>query len=139
MFSVSVLALSAVTLLVSSVAPVEAQTFGVAEFLIASAVTVLLALSGAAVLGANGMLLTFIPLHFGKIGRASTVTGMLNAFSYAAASVSGVVVGAISKNSGWVTAFCAFIGIAAAGGIICLAGHRPMKRKTDELDSLDLT
>lgn len=47
------------------------------EIVVAVIATLLLAVSSAAMLGANTMLLTFIPLHFSKIGRAATVTGML--------------------------------------------------------------
>ena len=99
-------------------------------------VTVLLALSSAAMLGANSMLLTFIPLHFGKIGRASAVTGMLNCFSYAAAAVSGVAIGVISEHTSWETVVLIFVIAAALGGILCVIGKSRLAVKIRELDSM---
>ncbi|MBQ2546985.1 MAG: MFS transporter [Clostridia bacterium] len=98
--------------------------------------TVLLACSSAAMLGANTMLLTFIPLHFGKVGRAAFVTGVLNSFSYAAAAVSGAVTGAISDTFGWEGVFLGFIGAAVLGALVCFAGRKPLLKKTKELDEL---
>lgn len=99
-------------------------------------VTVLLALSSAAMLGANSMLLTFIPLHFGKIGRASAVTGMLNCFSYAAAAVSGVAIGVVSEHTSWETVFLIFVGAAVLGGVLCAVGKGRLAVKIRELDSM---
>ena len=130
MFLISVLALSVAAVFIRRT-PAES---GVP---LAVFVTVLLALSGASMLGANTMLLTFIPLHFGRIGRASTVTGMLNSFSYAAAAASSAVVGKASDIFGWTAVFALFIFAAAAGAVICLAGHKKMKEKTDELDGVE--
>lgn len=130
MFLVSVLALAVVAVFIRRT-PAES---GVPSAVL---VTVLLALSGASMLGANTMLLTFIPLHFGRIGRAATVTGMLNCFSYAAAAASSAVVGKVSDVFGWTAVFGLFIAAAMAGAVICLAGHGKMKAKTDELDSAE--
>jgi OPA family glycerol-3-phosphate transporter-like MFS transporter len=98
--------------------------------------TILLACSSAAMLGANTMLLTFIPLHFGKVGRAAFVTGVLNCFSYAAAAVSGAVTGAISESFGWEGVFAGFLGAALLGVIVCFAGRKPLLAKTKELDAI---
>lgn len=131
MFLVSVLALSVVAVFIRRT-PAGSGGIALAVF-----VTVLLALSGASMLGANTMLLTFLPLHFGRIGRAATVTGMLNCFSYAAAAASSAVVGKASDLFGWTAVFGLFIGAAGAGAVVCLAGHGKMKEKTDELDSAE--
>lgn len=98
-------------------------------------VTLLLSLSSAAMLGANTMLLTFIPLHYGKIGRASAITGTLNCFSYVAAAVSGVAVGSLSEAFGWEMVFGVFVVAAALGCIACFIGKAPMKVTLDKLDS----
>lgn len=99
-------------------------------------VTVLLAVSSAAMLGANSMLLTFIPLHFGKIGRASAVTGMLNCFSYAAAAVSGVAIGIVSEHTSWETVFLIFVIAAVLGGVLCAVGKGKLAVKLRELDEM---
>ena len=75
-------------------------------------------------------------LHFGKVGRAAFVTGMLNCFSYAAAAVSGAVTGAISETFGWEGVFAGFLGAAALGVIVCFAGRKPLLAKTKELDAI---
>lgn len=137
MFAISTAALSVVTVLIHIVpSKAEGTVIGIGDVALAVFVTLLLAMSSASMLGANTMLLTFIPLHFGKVGRASTVTGMLNCFSYAAAAVSSVAVGTISEHFDWETVFCVFIAAAFVGSAVCLAGHRKLKQKTDELDSV---
>lgn len=100
----------------------------------AAVVTVLLAMSSASMLGANTMLLTFIPLHYGKLGRASMVTGMLNCFSYTAAAASSMAAGGISDNFGWEAAFVFFVMSSAIGAALCFGGNGSMKRVTDGLD-----
>ena len=136
MFAVSTVSLAIVTVFIRIIPAKTAETvIGFGDVALALFVTLLLALSSASMLGANTMLLTFIPLHFGKVGRASTVTGMLNCFSYAAAAVSSIAVGSISDNFGWEAVFIVFIGAAAAGAAICFAGHKKLRRKTDELDA----
>jgi OPA family glycerol-3-phosphate transporter-like MFS transporter len=136
MFAISTVSLAIVTMFVRIIPAKTAETvIGFGDVALAVFITLLLALSSASMLGANTMLLTFIPLHFSKIGRASTVTGMLNCFSYAAAAVSSIAVGSISKNFGWEVVFIVFIGAAAAGAVICFAGHKKLRQKTDELDA----
>lgn len=100
------------------------------------AATLLLAVSSAAMLGANSMLLTFIPLHFAKIGRASAVTGMLNCFSYAAAAVSGVAVGIVSEHSTWEVVFLVFIGAAVLGFVFAHLGKSRLAVKIRDVDSI---
>ncbi|MGN1345448.1 MAG: MFS transporter [Eubacteriales bacterium] len=137
MFGISTVALSAATLILHflpSKAP--AADIGAGDVALTVLVTLLFAVSSASMLGANTMLLTFIPLHFGKVGRASTVTGMLNCFSYAAAAASSIAVGSISEAFGWEVVFAVFIGAACAGAVVCLSGHRQLRRKTDELDGV---
>ncbi|MBQ4354744.1 MAG: MFS transporter [Clostridia bacterium] len=100
------------------------------------AATILLALSSAAMLAANSMLLTFIPLHFGKIGRASAVTGMLNCFSYAAAAVSGVAVGFVSKHTSWEVVFLVFVCAAVLGFVFAHLGKPRLAVKIREVDAI---
>lgn len=136
MFTVSTIALSVVTVFIHIV-PQKAvgAAIGIGDIALAIFVTLLLAMSSASMLGANTMLLTFIPLHFGKVGRASTVTGMLNCFSYIAAAVSSVAVGSISDNFGWEIVFGVFIAAAFTGAVVCFSGHGKLRQKTDELDA----
>jgi len=138
MFAVSTIALGVVTVFIRIVPVKEAgAVITGGDIVLAVFITLLLALSSASMLGANTMLLTFIPLHFSKIGRASTVTGMLNCFSYAAAAVSSIASGFISEHFGWEVVFAVFVGAAAAGMIICFAGHKKLRQHTDRLDAMN--
>ncbi len=136
MFAISTISLAVITFFIHVVpSKTVTSSVGIKDVMLTIFITFLMALCSASMLGANTMLLTFIPLHFGKIGRASTVTGMLNCFSYAAAAVSSMVIGTISESFNWEIVFLIFVGAAALGGIVCLAGHKQLRAKTDELDS----
>lgn len=95
---------------------------GQISFVSAIICMVLLALVSAAMLGANTMILAFIPYHFRSIGRASSVTGFLNCCSYAAAALSGVTIGVISSSCGWLITILAFALCALLGAIACAVG-----------------
>ena len=79
-------------------------------------------------LGINSQLLTFIPFRFGKIGKAATVTGMLNASSYAAAALSDFFAGVLSKQYGWTVTLAGFLLLACVGAVACLGGGRKWRR-----------
>ncbi|MEA4831058.1 hypothetical protein SDC9_121599 [bioreactor metagenome] len=85
---------------------------------------ILIAISTSAMLGANTMFLTYIPLEFSSVGRSSSITGFLDACSYAASAVSGVTIGKISSAYGWNAAVYSWIAVAAAGFAVTLAGAR---------------
>lgn len=88
----------------------------------------LISVTSSSMLGANIMLLTFIPFYFNSVGRSSSVTGFLNFCSYAAASLSGVTIGIISSNFGWTATIIAFAACAALGTAVCAAGIRDWKK-----------
>ncbi|MBR4205346.1 MAG: MFS transporter [Clostridia bacterium] len=96
--------------------------------------TVLVAMTTASMLGANSMLLTFIPLHFGKIGRASFVSGMLNACSYGAAALSTMVTGFLSHHFGWTGVVLMFWIAAAFGAVVCFVGRNSLQKKYSEME-----
>lgn len=127
MFAISTAALGIVLLMM--------QTSATGIFT-AILVTLLLAFSSASMLGANTMILTFIPLHFAKIGRASFLSGTLNCFSYAAAAVSSIAIGAVSEGFGWEGVFVAFVIAALLGAVFSFAGKGKLAKKNKELDEL---
>ena len=140
MFALSAFCLVVVTILINfTPSKAVGAEISLPDVLIAVLVTVLLAISSASMLGANTMLLTFIPLHYGKIGCASSVTGMLNCFSYAAAAVSSIAVGAVSDRFNWETVFILFIAAAILGGVFSFSGHKKMHDATDKLDKMEHT
>lgn len=83
--------------------------------------TLLIALSTSSMLGANTMLLTFIPMFFARVGRTSTFTGFLDACSYLASAVSGILIGGISDTFGWNATVVFWAVLAALGGALALA------------------
>ncbi len=89
----------------------------------------IIALVSTLMLGLNSQLLTFIPFYFGKIGKAATVTGILNASSYAAAALSDFLAGVLSKQYGWTVTLYAFLSTAVLGTVVCLAGARRWKNR----------
>lgn len=93
----------------------------------------LISVTSASMLGANTMLLTFIPFHFSRVGRSSGVTGFLNACSYAAASLSGVTIGLVSTHFGWNATVICFGICAAAGFAVCAVGSGFWKRGREKL------
>ena len=83
---------------------------------------ILIAVSLSSMLGVNGMLLTFIPFHFGRLGKAASITGFLNACSYFASAVSSVTIGVIAENSGWNITILSWLIVALCGMVVCFAG-----------------
>jgi sugar phosphate permease len=97
---------------------------------------VFLALTTAAMLGANNMFLTFIPLNFCKVGRASSVTGFLDACSYLASALSGVTIGVIADNYGWNTTVLVWAAVAVSGAVISLIGVSYWKKGKEKLNTM---
>lgn len=84
----------------------------------------LIAVSLSAMLGVNSMLLTFIPFHFSKLGKAASVTGFLNACSYFASAVSSVSIGLIAEKSGWNITILSWLLVALLGMVVCFVGKK---------------
>ncbi len=76
----------------------------------------------SSMLGANTMLLTFLPMRFAAVGRASTLTGFLDACSYLASAFSAVTIGYIAENYGWSATVLSWAAVAAAGLIVSAVG-----------------
>lgn len=80
----------------------------------------LLAVSTTAMMAVNTMLIAVLPSYFGVMGRASSVSGILNSSVYAGGAVSTYGIGILSVWAGWkYTIFIWFL-MAAASFVICL-------------------
>ena len=88
----------------------------------------MLALTTASMLGVNTMFLTFIPLNFSNVGRASSVTGFLDACSYLASAVSGVTIGVIASTYGWNTTVITWIAVAFLGTLVSFFGIKAWRK-----------
>lgn len=62
---------------------------------------ILLALVTSSMLAVNTLLISFIPMQFGKFGKASSVSGFLNGTAYLGAAVSSFTIGMIVDGFGW--------------------------------------
>lgn len=78
----------------------------------------LMTLVSACMIGANILLINIIPIRFGALGRASSVTGVLNCAAYAGSALSSYGIGAVADAFGWPAAVCAWLGFA----LLALAG-----------------
>lgn len=118
--------------LISAVAIAGLFLFGKLNIVLA---VTLIAISLSSMLGVNAMLLTFIPFHFGRLGKAASITGFLNACSYFASALSSVTIGVIAEKSGWNITILSWLAVAVCGMIICFAGKRSWGRGRSRITS----
>lgn len=91
----------------------------------------LMALLTGCMHGINLMLLSNLPMHFAKYGRASTMSGVLNGFTYVGSAISIYGVAALSEAYGWrVTILCWTI-IVLIGLVICIGCMKRWRSFTD--------
>ena len=78
--------------------------------------------------GINLMLVSRIPSYFMKFGRISTISGVVNAFTYVGSAISSFWFAALTERAGWGVTVSSWLFIALAGGIVC-AAIRPVWEK----------
>ena len=83
--------------------------------------------------GINTMIVSLFPMRFGKYGRTATVSGFFNFITYAGTAISTYGVGLLAERFGWGSALLAWVTLAAAALLICIAVARVQRRgqKTD--------
>ena len=79
----------------------------------------MLALATTAMMAVNTMLIAVLPSYFGVIGRASSVSGLLNSSVYAGGAVSTYGIGALSVALGWNATIVIWFLMAAFSAVIC--------------------
>ena len=79
----------------------------------------MLALATTAMMAVNTMLIAVLPSYFGVIGRASSVSGLLNSSVYAGGAVSTYGLGALSVALGWHATIVIWFLMAAVSAVIC--------------------
>lgn len=80
---------------------------------------IMLSVSTTAMMAVNTMLIAAVPSYFGVMGKASSVSGMLNSFVYAGSAVSTYGIGALSAYAGWDVTISVWFFMAAISVIIC--------------------
>lgn len=86
---------------------------------------ILLALFTTIIAAMNHLLMTLIPVHFAKFGRASTVGGIFNCCTYIGSAISTYGFGAVSEKFGWTATVIFWIILGALGVAVCAI---PMRR-----------
>lgn len=82
----------------------------------------LLTVASTCMVGANIMLINLIPVHFGMIGRSSSVTGIMNCSAYIGSAVSSFGIGSVAQNFGWSSAIWVWVLFSVGAWITSVAG-----------------
>ena len=70
--------------------------------------------------GINMMLVCELPVKFMKYGKISTVSGLLNAFTYVGSALSTYAIALIVDNKGWRFAIGSWAVTALLGAVMCI-------------------
>ena len=84
----------------------------------------LTALVCAAMHGINFLLISCLPGRFSRFGRASTVSGLTNAFVYIGAATASYGIAVVSKNLGWTVTIVFWIAVALIGAIMAIPSYK---------------
>ena len=76
----------------------------------------------------NFFLVCIVPAKFEKYGLVSTMSGLINSFTYIGSAAATYGFGAISDKWGWNACILTWVVIAALGSICCLLTVRPWKK-----------
>lgn len=100
----------------------------------AMASLLLLTVASTCMVGVNIMLINLIPVHFGVIGRSSSVTGILNCSAYVGSALSSFGIGAVAQGFGWSSAIWVWVLFSMGALITAVAGTRRWGRYEHQLD-----
>ncbi len=81
---------------------------------------VLLALLVGSMHGVNLILVCMTPAFFGKYGKVSFVSGLINSSTYVGAAVSTYGIALFTESFGWNKTISLWVAIAVAGALICV-------------------
>ncbi len=92
----------------------------------------MLAVATTTMMSVNTLLVSVLPSRFGKIGRASSVSGILNSCVYAGCASSTYGIGVLSESFGWQKVIMVWVAGAVVAGGICLFSSKKWKRYVDK-------
>ena len=93
----------------------------------------LLAISTTCMMAVNTMLISVLPARYGKVGKTSGVSGILNSCVYAGSSASTYGIGALSAAAGWKITILIWVFGAAAAWAICILCRGWRRRERAEI------
>ncbi len=99
---------------------------------------VFMAVSVAAMFGANHMFLTVVPYHFAPLGMSATISGMLNSIIYLATALFSSAYGLVAEGFGWSTLILVWLGVGVGGMLFSAVAGWLWGRKYPLLDSGEL-
>lgn len=88
----------------------------------AAASLLLLTVASTCMVGANIMLVNLMPIHFGAVGRSSSVTGILNCSAYVGSALSSYGIGAVADSFGWTSAIVVWVVFSVLALMAALLG-----------------
>lgn len=86
---------------------------------------VMLAVSTTAMMAVNTMLIAVLPSHFGVIGKASSISGLLNSSVYAGGAISTYGIGTLSVIIGWEGTILVWLFMAVLAMGLCFSVVKP--------------
>jgi len=81
---------------------------------------VMMAIVSGCMHGCNLMLIGQTPMRFTKFGKVSTVSGILNSFTYVGSAISAYGFAALADNFGWRITTMSWVAICFVAALICL-------------------
>ena len=91
--------------------------FGETSIILAISLT---AIATSCMFGVNAIMVSILPMYFGNIGLASTVTGILNSATYIGCAISMGLFGMMIDSYSWFITIVVWSLLAICGGVICL-------------------
>lgn len=88
----------------------------------------MLAVCTTAMMAVNTMLIAVLPSRFGKLGKASSVSGLLNSCVYVGGATSTYGIGALSAAVGWNKTILLWILCAVVALLLCALVYRKWKK-----------
>lgn len=84
----------------------------------------MMTVASTCMVGSNIMLINLMPIHFGAIGRSSSVTGVLNCSAYLGSALSSYGIGVVAEHFGWKGAVLVWTVFSAFAMFLALCGSR---------------
>lgn len=84
----------------------------------------LMTLASTCMMGASTMFISFMPIHFGLVGKASSATGVLNCCTYIGSALSSYGIGKVAEHFGWNASILCWLAFAFAALVLSWLGSK---------------
>lgn len=85
---------------------------------------VMMTIASTCMVGSNIMIINLMPVHFGAIGRSSSITGVLNCSAYIGSALSSYGIGIVADHFGWSAAVLVWLAFSIFALVTALLGSR---------------